>query len=183
MKLDNHSEKQYPSLQALPDILAPNLKVVFIGFNPGLRSAALAHHYAGKSNRFWKFLHLSGLTPEQLAPEEDRKLLDYGYGSTNIVDRPTKGADELTKEEFTAGRETLRAKLAYYTPRVACYMGIGVYREFMGLSKIEQGLQKGTAVPGVLDFVISSPSGLNRIPIPEQLKYYCQLKNLLETMI
>lgn len=168
--------------QPLRDILTSNLKAVFIGFNPGLRSAELRHHYAGKSNRFWKFLYESGLTPVQIKAEDDWTLIQYGYGSTNICDRPSKSADELTKEEFHEGRKILRAKLELYRPWVACYMGIGVYREFTGLKQIKQGLQSSGAVLGIRDFVISSPSGLNRIPIADQLAYYCQLKRLLDEL-
>lgn len=168
--------------QPLRDILAPGLKAVFIGFNPGLRSAELGHHYAGKSNRFWKFLYESGLTPIQVKAEDDATLIQYGYGSTNICDRPSKSANELTRDEFREGRRILQQKLEHYRPRVACYMGIGVYREFTGLKNIKQGLQSGSAVPGIKDFVISSPSGLNRIPIAEQLGYYRQLKILLDDL-
>lgn len=168
--------------QVLPDIIDFGLKAVFIGFNPGLRSAELGHHYAGRSNRFWKFLYESQLIPEPLKAEEDQKLLLYGYGSLNIVDRPSRGADELTKEEFAAGREILHTKLAHYRPWVACYMGVGVYREFAKVRKVQQGLQLAQVVPGVYDFVISSPSGLNRLPIPEQLELYRALKHLMDEL-
>lgn len=168
--------------QPLPDIIDYGLKVVFIGFNPGLRSAKLGHHYAGRSNRFWSFLYKSGLTPELIPAEEDQRLLDYGYGSINIVDRPSKGAADLSKEEFLEGRKVLREKLAYYQPKVACYMGIGVYREFAQIKKVKRGLQQQSMVSGVLDFVISSPSGLNRTPIEEQLERYQELKEMLEKL-
>lgn len=168
------------SKQALPDLIDKNLDTVFIGFNPGLRSAELGHHYAGRSNRFWRFLHQSGLLPVPLKAEEDYKLLDYGYGSTNIVDRPSRGAAELTREEYTEGREVLKAKLTHYRPKVACYVGIGVYQEFAIVRKIQPGLQPGSVVSGVLDYVISSPSGLNRTPYEEQLRLYCELRELLE---
>lgn len=168
--------------QPLPDIINYNLKVIFIGFNPGQRSAELGHHYAGRSNRFWKFLFKSGLTPVLLRACEDRKLLDYGYGSVNIVDRPSRRAAELTKDEFERGREVLKDKLSKYRPKIACYLGIGVYKEFTKLKKVAQGLQNSHAVSGVLDFVISSPSGLNRIPIEEQLSYYLELKHIINRL-
>lgn len=172
----------YSADQPLPDIIDYGLKVVFIGFNPGLRSAQLGHHYAGRSNRFWSFLHKSGLTPELIPAEEDQRLIDYGYGSINIIDRPSKGAADLSKEEFLEGRRMLQKKLALYQPKVACYMGVGVYREFAQIKKVIRGLQQQSMVSGVLDFVISSPSGLNRTPIPEQLKRYQELKDLLDKL-
>lgn len=168
--------------QALPDLIDYDLKVVFIGFNPGLRSAEVGHHYAGRSNRFWKFLYEAGLIPEPLKAEEDWKLLRYRFGSLNIVDRPSRGADELTKAEFAAGREVLYAKLAEYRPWIACYMGVGVYREFAKVRNVRQGLQTGQIVPGVLDYVISSPSGLNRLPVAEQLLLYRGLQMLIQKL-
>ena len=169
--------------QPLPDIIDDHLEVVFVGFNPGIRSAETAHHYAGRSNRFWKFLYESGLTDKKLAPEEDQKLLEYGYGSINIVNRSTSGADGITKEEYEEGRKLLKEKLATYKPKIACYMGIGVYKEFAQVGRVEErGLQKDSVVPGVLDFVISSPSGRNRTPIEEQLERYKNLKRLVKEL-
>ncbi len=167
-------------VQPLPDLIDYDLYVIFIGFNPGLRSASLGHHYAGKSNRFWSLLYKSGLIPESLTAEEDHKLLSYGYGSVNIVDRPSKGAAELSKEEFEGGREILLAKLIKYHPQIACYLGVGVYQRFPQVKKFERGLQQDSVVPGVLDYVISSPSGLNRTPIEEQLERYKELKQLVD---
>ncbi|MFW6287869.1 MAG: mismatch-specific DNA-glycosylase [bacterium] len=167
------------NLKELPDYLDYNLKVIFIGFNPGIRSAETGHHYAGRGNRFWKLLYESGLTPYQLEPEEDYKLLDLGYGLTNIVMRPSKKASDLDKGEYLAGRKILKAKLQKYNPEYACYTGIGVYRNFSGKKKIKRGLQDDQVLPGIKDFVISSPSGLNRTPYQEQLSRYKELKQLI----
>ncbi|MFP4660642.1 MAG: mismatch-specific DNA-glycosylase [Halanaerobiales bacterium] len=168
-------------LKELPDYLDYNLKVIFIGFNPGIRSAQTGHHYAGRNNRFWKLLYDSGLTPYQLKPEEDFKLLELGYGLTNIVMRPSKKASDLNKEEYLTGRKILKAKLRKYKPEFACFTGIGVYRNYSDKKDIERGLQDENEhmLSGIKNFVISSPSGLNRTPYQEQLARYKELEQLL----
>lgn len=158
------------------DILQQGLSILFIGFNPGIRSSETGHHFAGPSNRFWRLLAEAGLTPYKLSPEEDRKLLIWGYGITNIVARPTRSASEIKKEEYQAGRSTLAGKLAMYRPGLACYVGIGVYQQFSGRKTIICGLQDQSVLSGVPDYVVSSPSGLNRIPYAEQLYHYQELK-------
>lgn len=163
-------------MKQVPDIIAPNLKVLFVGFNPGSRSAQTGHHFAGYSNKFWKLLAASALTPYQFTPEEDTKLLTLGLGITNIVMRPSRTAAEITKAEFQAGRLMLQEKLASYKPQVACYAGVGVYREFARQAKVVCGWQTDNVVAGVLDFVVPSPSGLTRILFADQLSYYQELK-------
>lgn len=164
----------------LPDILAPGLKILFIGYNPGLRSAEMGHHYAGKSNRFWDILYRAGLTAEKLDYTRDRELLSYGYGSTNIIDRPSKSANELARKEYLEGKKALRELLNEYKPSVACYVGIGVYKSFSGKRKVEWGQQTDQILEGILDFVAPSTSGLNRMPIVAQVKIYSELKSLID---
>ncbi|MDR3566136.1 MAG: mismatch-specific DNA-glycosylase [Negativicutes bacterium] len=165
-------------MQEVSDILTPGLAVVFIGFNPGARSAETGHHFAGYSNKFWKLLYTAGLTPRQLKPEEAVTLPAYGYGITNIVARPSRTAAEITKAEFRAGRDILREKLSRLQPRIAAYAGIGVYKEFAGMSEVVCGRQPAEMVPGIIDFVLPSPSGLNRMLFTEQLAYYQALHDL-----
>ena len=166
----------------LPDILEQGLKVLFVGFNPGLRSAEKGHHYAGPSNRFWQFLFTAGLTPEKLDYSRDWQLPEYGYGSTNIVDRPSRAASEITREEYLAGRESLRELLDTYRPLVACYVGAGVYKAFVGRERQDWGRQPNQIVNGVIDFVAPSPSGLNRIPLAQQIEVYKTLKELIQEL-
>src|SRR5690348_8754158 len=83
-----------PRLQPLRDRVAPGLRVLFVGINPGIRSATTGHHFAGYSNRFWKLLFASGLIPEPIGAEDDARLLEWGYGITNLVPRPTPGIDK-----------------------------------------------------------------------------------------
>jgi TDG/mug DNA glycosylase family protein len=165
-------------MQEVPDIIRPELTILFIGFNPGMRSAVTGHHFAGYSNRFWKLLYAAGLTPRQLRPEEDIDLTKFGCGITNIVPRPTKAAAEITREEYRQGRTVLLNKLVRYRPRIACYTGIGVYKEFSGAKYIACGRQPQAVVPEVIDYVVPSPSGLNRTPFAEQLRYYEELRQL-----
>ncbi|MFW6022530.1 MAG: mismatch-specific DNA-glycosylase [Halanaerobiaceae bacterium] len=168
------------SLTELPDYLDYNMKIIFIGFNPGIKSAKSGHHYAGRSNRFWKLLYESDLTPYKFTPEEDEKLPELGYGLTNIVMRPSRKASNLSKEEYLTGRKLLKEKLEKYRPKFACYTGIGVYKNFSGKRNFSRGLQENNVIKGVKDFVISSPSGLNRTPYQEQLVRYKKLKMLIK---
>lgn len=165
-------------MHPVSDIITPGLKILFIGFNPGQRSAVSGHHFAGHSNRFWKLLAFSGLTPYQLKPEQDYLLTHFGYGITNIVARPSRTAAEITKIEYQAGRKILLEKLKHYQPKIACFAGIGVYKEFARQPVVNCGQQDLPTVLGIVDFVVPSPSGLNRIKFDEQLMYYQQLAGL-----
>ena len=154
------------------DILKPGLRLVFCGYNPSLTSGRSGHHYAHPGNRFWRVLFASGITDRLYEPEEDASLLDLGIGFTNLASRPTRRADELTREEIQAGAETLREKLERHEPRVVAYTGIGVYRWFRATSKVSWGAQSDTTVPGVSDVVVPSPSGLNRMRFEELVEHY-----------
>src|SRR6187402_788064 len=105
-------------LPLLRDRIAPGVGVLFVGINPGVRSALTGHHFAGFSNRFWKLLYESGLVPDPIGHEDDGRLPEWGYGITNIVSRPTPGIDTLTREEYVAGRLRLRRKILRYRPRI-----------------------------------------------------------------
>jgi mismatch-specific thymine-DNA glycosylase len=119
---------KYARLSPLVDILEPNLICVFVGTNPGVQTATAGHAYAHPSNHFWKLLHSSGLTDRRLKPEEDRNLPAlYCMGNTNIVDRPSKNAAELSKEEMTAGTANLDAKFLKYKPEAVCIVGKGIW--------------------------------------------------------
>ena len=117
-------------------------------------------------------LFAAGITDRLYRPEEDERLLDLGIGFTNLASRPTRRADELTRQEIQAGTETLHAKLERLEPRVVAYTGIGVYRWFRSTSKIAWGVQDAPAVPGVIDVFVPSPSGLNRMRFDELVDHY-----------
>ena len=154
------------------DLLMRELRLVFCGYNPSLTSGRSGHHYAHPGNRFWRVLHVSGITNQLYEPQEDERLLGLGIGFTNLCGRPTRRADELTREEIRAGAEELRAKLEEFRPRVVAYTGIGVYKWFRATSKVEWGVQDTPAVPGVTDVVVPSPSGLNRMRFEEIVDHY-----------
>jgi double-stranded uracil-DNA glycosylase len=154
------------------DLLRPGLKLVFCGYNPSLTSGRSGHHYAHPGNRFWRVLVASGITNRLYEPQEDERLLGLGIGFTNICSRPTRRADELSREEIRAGAEELRAKLEEFRPPVVAYTGIGVYKWFRATSKVSWGVQDYSAVPGVTDVVIPSPSGLNRMRFEELVDHY-----------
>jgi TDG/mug DNA glycosylase family protein len=164
----------------VPDLLKPNLKIIFVGINPGTRSGETGHHFAGKSNRFWRFLAEAGLTPERIDPFKDFQMLELGYGITNIVARTTAAAADLHPAELRRGAERLLSVIAEYRPKIVTYLGKVVYQYLAKQSKFEWGLQATSVVPGVVDFVAPNPSGLNRMPIPEQLEKYRELKRLVE---
>ncbi len=161
------------------DLLVPGLKLVFCGYNPSLTSGRSGHHYAHPGNRFWRVLFTSGITNRLYEPGEDERLLDLGIGFTNLCSRPTRRADELTREEIRAGADALRAKLERFQPRAVAYTGIGVYRWFRATSKVAWGVQDTAAAPGVIDVVVSPPSGLNRMRFEELVDHYQALAPFL----
>lgn len=162
------------------DLLRPGLSLVFCGYNPSLTSGDTGRHYAHRSNRFWKVLYEAGITPRLYAPEEDEELLERGIGFTNLVSRPTRRADELGRDEIREGAAALRESLLLYRPRAVAYTGIGVYRLFLSTREIEWGLQPESVMPGVADVVVPSPSGLNRMTLPEMVDHYRPLADFLK---
>jgi len=144
----------------IPDVIAPGLSVLFSGINPGLYSAATGHHFARPGNRFWPALHRSGFTPRQLRPDEQEQLLGLGLGITNVVDRATARADELTADELRAGGRALLAKAARLAPRWLAVVGLTAYRTAFGEPRATVGPQELTAGATRL-WVLPNPSGLN----------------------
>jgi double-stranded uracil-DNA glycosylase len=159
-------------MKPVSDHLKEDLKILFVGFNPSIRSSELGHHYANPNNRFWRILFEAGLTPRKYDASEDANLLEIGYGFTNIVQRPTKAADEITKEEYKEGREILKKKVEQLKPRIVCFVGKGVYQQYSGLKAIQWGRQAKGIVPGVVDFVAPSSSGLVRMKMEEIVNIY-----------
>ncbi|MDI5981904.1 G/U mismatch-specific DNA glycosylase [Amycolatopsis magusensis] len=144
----------------IDDVLAPGLKVLFCGINPGLYSGAVGLHFARPGNRFWPALHAGGFTPRLFRPDEQRELLDLGLGITNLAARTTARADELAKEELHQGGLILTEKLARYRPRWLAVVGITAYRTAFRQPKATVGEQAGT-IAGTKVWVLPNPSGLN----------------------
>jgi TDG/mug DNA glycosylase family protein len=141
-------------------VLAPRLRALFCGINPGLYSAATGHHFARPGNRFWPALHAAGFTPRVLHPSEQRLLLKGGYGITNLVNRATATADELAPVEFVSGRRRLAAKVRRYRPARVVFLGLGAYRHAFGRPRAAIGRQPET-LEGAAIWVLPNPSGLN----------------------
>jgi TDG/mug DNA glycosylase family protein len=146
--------------KTLPDLIAPGLTVLFCGINPGLYTAAIGHHFGRPGNRFWPTLHAAGFTPRLLDPSEEHELLPLGYGITNVVERATAAADELTDAEMVAGGKALRKKVLKFAPKYLAILGIGAYRVAFDRPKATIGLQ-AEAVGETRIWLLPSPSGLN----------------------
>lgn len=149
------------STLGLPDILAPSLNVVFCGINPGMRSATIGLHFANRSNRFWRVLYLAGFTPRQFQPKDARTLLDYGYGITSAVGRPTISATELRKADYIAAHPLLKRKIAKYGPRYLAFLGKPALSAFLNRRDLSWGLQSCKLGESAI-WVLPNPSGLNR---------------------
>jgi TDG/mug DNA glycosylase family protein len=146
--------------KTIPDVVAPGLRVLFAGINPGLYSAATGYHFARPGNRFWPALYAAGFTDRVLRPEEQEDLLPLHLGITNVVGRATARADELTPAEIRAGGRALTAKVARLAPRWLAIVGITVYRTAFGCPGATTGRQEQT-VGGAGLWVLPNPSGLN----------------------
>lgn len=145
---------------SLADVIAPDLRVLFVGINPGLYSAAVGHNFGRPGNRFWPTLALARLTPERLDPSRERELLQYGLGITNIVARATAKADELSVDELRAGAALLEKKVRRFRPRTVAVLGVTAYRTAWGKPKAVLGLQTERVGDAAL-WVLPNPSGLN----------------------
>ena len=149
---------------SLPDRIRPGLDILFVGINPGLRSARIGHHYAGPGNRFWPLLNRSGLLPDglRLEPHQDGRLPDLGLGLTNLVARPTPGSGSLRSREMAGGARRLRALVRRHRPRIVALVGVTVYR---GLFPDCRGTVRLGPAPRTLAgrpvFVLPNPSGRN----------------------
>jgi double-stranded uracil-DNA glycosylase len=165
-------------LKLVNDHIKENLNILFVGFNPSIRSSETGHHFANPNNRFWKVLFEAGLTPHKFDPAEDYKLLEHGMGLANIVARPTKAADEITKEEYKEGKEILRKKIQKFRPAIVCFVGKGVYQQYSGKKNVPWGKQEKEVVSGTIDFVAPSSSGLVRMKLEEIVEIYKGLTNL-----
>jgi TDG/mug DNA glycosylase family protein len=144
----------------IPDLIAPGLRVLFCGINPGLYSGATGHHFARPGNRFWPALHAGGFTPQVLSPFEETELLRYGCGITNVVARTTAAAADLTPEEIVEGGAILRRKVRRYRPKFLAVLGIGAYRTAFGQPDAAIGPQDECIADTRL-WILPNPSGLN----------------------
>jgi TDG/mug DNA glycosylase family protein len=140
-----------------------DLDILLVGINPGVRSATIGHHFAGYSNRFWRLLHESGLTPELLRAEDDDRLPEWGLGITNLIARPTPGIDTLRPDEYVAGLKILRRKARRWKPRRIAFVGVTLFRSIFGVKTaipVTLGRQP-VRFEGAEVYVLPNPSGRN----------------------
>jgi len=157
-------------------VIAPGLDVVFCGINPSLLSAERGHHFARPGNRFWPALHGSGFTDRLLSPDEDELMLEYGLGITNMVDRPTRAADELSVEEMRAGGIALGDLAARYEPSVIAVVGLSAWRIAYGQPKATAGRQ-AERIGGCTAWILPNTSGLNaHYQLPDLIRLFRELR-------
>ena len=146
--------------------------MLFVGINPGVRSALTGHHFAGFSNRFWKLLFDAGLVPEPITYKDDRRLPEFGYGITNLVARPSPGIDSLSPSEYVEGWKALQRKIRRYRPQVVALVGVTLWRAILPLLDIDDeqraALKRAAAlgpqpvtIHGARVHVLPNPSGRN----------------------
>jgi double-stranded uracil-DNA glycosylase len=166
----------------LRDRIRPGVRVLFVGINPGVRSAQTGHHFAGYSNRFWKLLAHSALVPEPIDWSSDHRLPEWGFGITNLVARDTPGIDALTPEECDAGIAILRRKVRRYRPEIVAFVGVSLYRwVFAARGRVRLGRQQ-ERFEGAEVFVLPNPSGRNaNFSYQEMLAAFRALRRRLES--
>jgi TDG/mug DNA glycosylase family protein len=159
-----------------PDIIAPDLKVLFCGINPGLYSAATGHNFARPGNRFWKVLHRADFTPRRFHPSEERQLLELSYGITNFCKRTTATAAELTDEELIEGGKALVKRVKKYRPQFLAVLGVTAYRKAFKKPKAGLGLQE-EKINDTKIWILPSPSGLNaHYQLPHLIELFGELR-------
>ena len=166
--------------KTLPDVIAPNLRVLFCGINPGLYTAAVGHHFARPGNRFWPALHKSGFTERLVSPFDEGELLKSGVGISNVVPFATASAAELTREDFVAGGRRLAAKVKRHRPKIVAILGVGAYRQAFDKPKAQIGAQP-ERIHDARVWVLPNPSGLNaNYQLPELVKLFRQLRKAVD---
>lgn len=165
----------------LEDILADQLQVVFCGLNPGKGSAALGLHFANRSNRFWRTMHLAGFTPHELRPQEGPTLLQYRCGLTTMVERPTASAGELARHEFKDAAAAFEQKMHCRAPRFVAFLGKAGYSSLSGRREISWGLQPRLLGDASV-WVLPNPSGRNlAFSLDQLVEAYQQLRLAIES--
>jgi double-stranded uracil-DNA glycosylase len=162
--------------RTVPAVISPGLRVLFCGINPGLYTAWTGHHFARPGNRFWPVLHRSGFTPRLLTPAEQPELLDLGLGVTNLVERATATAAELTAAELRDGGRRLEAQVSRYRPAWVAVLGVTAYRAAFGAPRATIGAQQRRLGPARV-WVLPNPSGLNaHYQLPELAERFAELR-------
>jgi TDG/mug DNA glycosylase family protein len=162
------------------------MRALFVGINPGIRSAQTGHHFAGFSNRFWTLLFESGLVPERVTSQDDDRLPEWGYGVTNLIPRPSPGIDTLRLDEYIAGARVLRRKVRRWQPPVVALVGVTLYRSLFPKAPRTPPATGLRAEPfeGARVFVLPNPSGRNaNYSYAEMLAAFADLRRYLDSVI
>jgi mismatch-specific thymine-DNA glycosylase len=168
-------------MRTLPDYLRKGMKMILVGSNPGDRSARVGHYYAGRGNQFWPIMYESGVIPEPISYEDDRRVVEFGIGLTDLVKRPTRGVDEIERQEYAEGRVLLAQKLEEIKPRVVAFNGKMTFEKFSG-RPCKLGLQK-EKLYGAQVFVLPSTSGQNGgSERAVKMRYFKKLALLLKSL-
>jgi TDG/mug DNA glycosylase family protein len=156
------------------------MKLIIVGCNPGDRSARVGHHYAGRGNEFWPLLYDARIIPELLEAKDDKRVIEFGVGLTDLVKRPTRHPDEIERQEFAEGRILLAQKLEEFTPRVVAFNGKIVYEKF-AQSTCKLGLQK-KKLYGAQVFVLPATGAKSSVGQAVKRRYFRQLGTLLQSL-
>ena len=167
-------------MRTLPDYLRSGMKLIIVGCNPGDRSARVGHYYAGRGNEFWPLLCDSGVVPELLDHRNDKRMIEFGIGLTDLVKRPTRGIEELKREEYAEGRILLAQKIEQFAPQVIAFNGVGTFENF-AQRPCKPGLQK-ERLYGAQVFVLPSTSAKNASGRAHKLRYFRQLAKVLKKL-
>lgn len=168
-------------LTTLPDLLAEDLEILFVGINPSLKAARVGHYYAGPGNLFWRCLHESGLLPLRLQPDDDRRVLEWRIGITDCVKRPSRNANELRTAEFRDAAPALRAKLERWRPRIVCFNGLMGYRA--AINPLGTLGEQPERLSGAVVFVVPSTSAANaNFTREERVEWFTRLRELRDRL-
>ena len=181
-KLPSREQLVQTTKKQIGDLIKPNLKLLFCGINPGLYSAYSGYHFGRPGNRFWRVLFLSGFTKRLLHPSEQKEVLSLGYGITNLVDRPSVSAAELTVEEYVAGGKRLESKIKEFKPAWVAFVGVEAYRKAFSRPKASMGKQDHI-IKGASVWVVPSPSGLNaHYTVADLTQVFQELHDAIESV-
>ncbi len=163
----------------LPDHIKPGVRILFVGINPGLRSGATGHHFAGYSNRFWKLLYESGLVSQPLSYADDWRLPEWQLGLTNIIGRCTRGVEALRPHEYRKGLRTLERKIRRFKPKLVVLLGVTIFRAFFPFASQPRLGKTRVRLGGIPVYLLANPSGRNaHYTYAAMLRGFCGLRRL-----
>lgn len=177
----NKKQLEAARKKKVPDLIAPNLTVLFCGINPGLYSAAVGHHFAGPGNLLWPTLFAAGFTPRRFTAFDANELLSLGFGITNFVSRATASADELDHDELHAGARAVTRKVRKWQPMWVAFLGLQAYRVAFERRKASVGIQPET-IGTTKVWLLPNPSGLNAFHQPPILnQMFGEFRTVIES--